>query len=98
MARPRKGNKPVVDTTVLAAALEGLELQRTRIEESIRQVRALLGQPKSPRAAAGAAEAAGPGRRKRRPLSAAARKRIAAAQKRRWANFRKAAKGAEKEG
>jgi hypothetical protein len=87
---------------LLTAALEGLELQKQRIEEQIREVRSLLG--KSPgrrgrpsgslkRASLNsssnkvAAKSAG----KRAPLSSAARKRIAAAQKRRWAEYRKSA-------
>ena len=73
------------DQSLLTAALEGLELQRRRIDEQIQEVRALLGK--------------GTGRRGRPPgsaaragrLSASARKRIAAAQKRRWAEYRKSA-------
>ena len=74
---------------ILEAALQGLELQKQRLDDQISQVRALLGRrvgrpPKSP-AAAGQAAAPGP----KRTLSEEARKRIAAAQKRRWAAFRK---------
>jgi hypothetical protein len=83
---------------LLTAALEGLELQKQRIDAQIQEVRSLLGKT--------------PGRRGRPPgsstvstnggsstkrtagrLSAAARKRIAAAQKRRWAEYRKSAGG-----
>jgi hypothetical protein len=70
---------------LLSAALEGLELQKKRIDEQIQEVRSLLGK----------------GRRGRPPssnhkgragrLSTAARRRIAAAQKRRWAEYRKSA-------
>jgi hypothetical protein len=79
--------KSVQDPALLEAALEGLEIQKHRIEEQIEQVRSLLGH--------------GAGRRgrvlnqpvaqqsKKRVLSPAARKRIAAAQKKRWAQFRK---------
>jgi hypothetical protein len=80
------------------AALEGLELQKQRIEEQIRLVRALIG-GKKPRAAAvavAAAEEAGPAAKKaarkprrKRNLSPEARKRIAEAQRKRWAAFRK---------
>lgn len=80
------------------AALEGLELQKQRIEEQIRLVRALIG-GKKPRAAAvavapteDAAPAAKKGARKprrKRNLSPEARKRIAEAQRKRWAAFRK---------
>jgi hypothetical protein len=72
-------SRNIQDTALLQAALQGLELQRQRIEEQINAVKARLGSP-------GAAKT---GRGGRRPLSAAARKRIAAAQKRRWAEYRK---------
>ena len=80
--------KALKDTSIYAAALEGLELQKQRIEEQIQQVRALLGarRVKSNPPAGPAAEK--PARKRR--LSAAARKRIAQAQKRRWAEYRKA--------
>ena len=83
----RAGNS-VQDTTLLTAALEGLELQKERIEEQIRKVRGLLGKRRTPRAAPVARAAEKPAKRR---LSAAARKRIAAAQKKRWADYRKAA-------
>lgn len=73
-------------TAFLTAALEGLELQKSRIEEQIKQVRAMLGGHSKP---AGRAVAAPEKPAKRRPLSAAARRRIARAQKRRWAVYRK---------
>jgi uncharacterized protein (DUF1800 family) len=80
------------------AALEGLELQKQRIEEQIAAVRSLLGgkKPAAPAAASvAAAPAAAPAKKKakkgarKRVLSAEARKRIAEAQKKRWAAFRK---------
>jgi hypothetical protein len=81
---PRSGDT-TKNHSLLTAALEGLELQKQRIDEQIREVRALLGKS--------------PARRGRPPrstvkraavrLSSAARKRIAAAQKRRWAAYRK---------
>jgi hypothetical protein len=82
--------RTIQNESLLVAALEGLQLQKQRIEAQIQEVRALLGK--------------GSGRRGRPPgsgakravgrLSASARKRIAAAQKRRWAEYRKsAAKG-----
>ena len=78
-------SKSLEETAFLTAALEGLELQKARIEAQIAQVRAMLGgkKTKAPAPEAAAAPA------KRRQLSPAARKRIAAAQKRRWAEFRK---------
>ena len=75
------------DALLLNAALEGLELQKQRIEEQIKEVRARLGRGAGQRGrprGSGVAQKAD-----RRPLSAAARKRIAAAQKRRWAAYRK---------
>ena len=82
------------------AALEGLELQKQRLEEQIRMVRSLVGGKKT-RAAAPASEAAetrtakaprrakskGKSQRKRN-LSPEARARIAEAQRKRWATFR----------
>lgn len=79
-----------VDHGLLEAALEGLELQRQRIEEQIREVRGRLGQ-RGPRGSAARATPAPATKRPRRKLSEQARKRIAAAQKKRWAAFRKAA-------
>ena len=85
---PRVG-KSIGDHSLLVAALEGLQLQKQRIEEQIRQVRLLLGKSagRRGRPALSANKKAGAGR-----LSAAARKRIAAAQKRRWAEYRKSAR------
>jgi len=83
------------------AALEGLELQKQRLEEQIRLVRSLVG-GKKPRAAAPAvaaedapdpaAKKAGRKQRRKRNLSPEARERIAEAQKKRWAAFRKESK------
>ena len=81
---PRQTNLPN-DNGLLQAALEGLELQRKRIEEQIQQVRSMLGTGGS--RAAAPANAARQGTK--RQLSPAARKRIAAAQKKRWAEYRK---------
>lgn len=85
MARSRTTS---LDPSLLEAALEGLELQKKRIEEQIHDVRRLLGKrgTAAKKPTAPAVPAAAP---KKRELSPAARKRIAAAQKRRWANFRK---------
>jgi len=77
--------KTIRDQSLLVAALEGLEAQRRRIDDQIQEVRVLLGK--------------GTARRGRPPgsahktgrLSVSARKRIAAAQKRRWAEYRKSA-------
>ena len=75
---------------ILEAALQGLEAQREKLDEQIAQVRALMGgrSGRSAHAGAGQANASAPGRKKR-VLTPEARKRIAAAQKKRWAAFRK---------
>ena len=78
---------------ILEAALQGLEAQRQKLDEQISEVRSLLGRRvgRPPKAGAGEAKAstASAAPRKRRGLSEEARKRIAAAQKKRWAAFRK---------
>ena len=83
-------SKSMEESAFLTAALEGLELQKARIEAQIAQVRAMLGgkKVKAPEAAAAPA--------KKRQLSPAARKRISIAQRRRWAEFRKQQAGATK--
>jgi len=82
MARPRK---TIENQSLWTAALEGLELQKRRIEEQIHELRALLGKGTGRRGRPpGSPHNSGP-----RRMSAAARKRIAAAQKRRWAEYRK---------
>jgi hypothetical protein len=88
------------DPAMLAMALVGYEIEKKKIDEKIKEIRAKLGGGKvapvrfSLRGAGAEAEVAP----KRRKLSAAARKRIAVAQKKRWAEHRKAiaqaAKGA----
>jgi hypothetical protein len=72
---------------MLAMALVGYEVEKKKIEERIKEIRARLGGSKSA-GKANAPEAGGSS--KRRKLSAAARKRISAAQKKRWAEHRKA--------
>jgi len=82
--------------THLQAALDSLERERSLIDDQIRAIRSVLGQ------AAAAVTTKGPvaevesaaaepvvRRRRRRKLSAEARARIAAAQKKRWSEFRK---------
>jgi hypothetical protein len=80
------------DPAFLAAALEGLQLQKARIEEQISAVKSLLGRGGARKAdaapaAAVALVAAAP--KRGRNMSAAARRRIALAQKKRWAEYRK---------
>jgi len=81
---------------ILEAALQGLEAQRQRLEEQISQVRGMMGQRAarpstkgSPAEASSQTASTSSRERKRRVLSPEARKRIAAAQKKRWASFRK---------
>jgi hypothetical protein len=78
---------------ILEAALQGLEAQRQKLDEQIAQVRGMMGHRsgRAPRAhtAERSNNSAASGHRKKRVLSAEARKRIAAAQKKRWAAFRK---------
>lgn len=77
----------IKDIALLTAALEGLQLQQRRLDEQIAEVRMLLGKAPGKRGRAASSGAKrGPGR-----MSDAARKRIAAAQKRRWAEYRKSA-------
>ncbi|MEN6533477.1 MAG: hypothetical protein ABFD89_07430 [Bryobacteraceae bacterium] len=77
--------KTTFDPGILSAALEGLELQRKRIELQIAEIRRALGAGSKASAVSPAAEPT----RRRRKLSAAGRKRIAEAQKKRWAAFHK---------
>lgn len=79
--------KAVSDPTLLAAALEGLLLQRQRIDDQIATVRSLLGKSAGGRTASAVAPVTAP--KVKRALSAAARRRIAEAQKKRWAEYRK---------
>ena len=78
---------------ILEAALEGLEAQRHKLDEKIAHVRSLLGgrAVKVAKAPSWAGEATGSsnGSPKKRILSPEARQRIAAAQKKRWAAYRK---------
>ena len=78
------------------ALLKGLEQEKVRIEEEIRQIRALLVRHTSAGTAAEAPVSVSVKERKprkKRELSAGARAKIAAAQKKRWAEFRKKPKG-----
>ena len=82
--------KSVDDDALLQAALEGLELQKQRIEGQIREVRSRLNKGRHSAAPADKAEVHP---RRGRRLSTEARKRIAAAQKKRWEAFRKKTTG-----
>jgi len=69
------------DTSLLQAALLGYQSRHAEILTAMADIERQLGG----RASAPPSEETG--RRKRRPLSAAARKRIAAAQRKRWAAY-----------
>ena len=87
-----RGRKASADTTTLEAALVGLELKRNEIDGLIAKIKKQLGGKSSSTLSVSSAPAAGKSQgtpRKKRVLSAEARKRIAAAQKRRWAEHRK---------
>lgn len=77
------------DPTMLAMALVGYELEKQKIEEKIRQIRARLGAGKTAGRGAAPSPANAGGPRHKRTLSAGARRRIAAAQRKRWAEHRK---------
>ena len=89
-----RGRTATQDTITLEAALIGFELKRNEIDEMITKIKKQLGGRSSSTLNLSSAPAAGAksqgAPRKRRVLSADARKRIAAAQKRRWAEHRKA--------
>ena len=76
------------DHALLEAALIGYQHQAEQLAEKIADIRHQLG-GKSPSAAPKAAAVPG----KKRAMSAAARKRIAAAQKKRWAEYHKLKEG-----
>lgn len=80
---------------MLAMALVGYEIEKKKIDDKIREIRARLGGRGGAARVSRPAAAEAP--KKRRKLSAAARKRIAAAQKKRWAEHRKA-QAAKEEG
>ena len=93
---PRHNGK-VNNAALLTAALEGLEAQKRRIEEQIGQVQGMLGHRRGRPPAAQSESHPATAVSQRRPLSSAARKRIAAAQKRRWAEYRRKLTTAGKE-
>ena len=88
MARP---TQLINEPNILAAALDGLLAQRDKIDDQIRQLRGLLGKksPGRPAKTAGVAGTSEAKPKRRRKMSAAARKRIAEAQKKRWSEYRK---------
>lgn len=82
---------PAASREILEAALQGLEAQRQKLDEQIAQVRSLLGRRvgRPPKGNGESATASSETSRGKRTLSDEARRRIAAAQKKRWAAYRK---------
>jgi hypothetical protein len=78
--------KTAEDLTTLQMALVGYEIERRKIEDKIREIQAQL-KGKTSAVSAGGAPRKSAG--VKRVLSPAARKRIASAQKRRWADYHK---------
>ena len=75
-----------IDDATLQMALIGYQAERSRIEQKMAEIRSQLGGRVNPTVAKEAAPS--------RTLSVAARARIAAAQKKRWAAFHKGKKAA----
>jgi hypothetical protein len=73
---------------IISAAIDGFEQQQLRIDIQIAELRAML--PGGSTQTAGTSEVP-TGKRKRRKMSAAGRKAIAEAQRKRWAASKKAA-------
>jgi predicted nucleic acid-binding Zn-ribbon protein len=78
--------KSAEDLATLQMALVGYQLEKTKIEEKIREIEGRLSGKK---ATAGSAAADKKASGVKRVLSPAARRRIALAQKKRWAEHRK---------
>ena len=85
-----------VDRTILEAALVGLDHQKSEIDAKVNEIRRRLRSLAPAKAPAAAAAAVKP--RKKRVLSPAARKRIADATKKRWAEYRAKKAAAAKKG
>ena len=77
--------QPKLTEDILAAALEGFEAQKTRIETKIAEIRGLLG------GTAVSSDTAKP----KRKVSASARRRMARAQKLRWKKVKQTAETAK---
>jgi len=75
---------------LLDLALKGLEAERATIDDEIAEIKSQLNQPTAIKDGAGGSAATTP--RRRKIMSAEARRKISAAMKRRYAAMRKAAK------
>jgi len=84
---PTGKRQTVTDTSLLEAALIGYEQLKRNVEEKIAGIRQQLG-------TGGATAGPAPVQTGRRPLSPAARRRIAAAQRKRWAALKGGASAA----
>jgi hypothetical protein len=92
-----KSKTQSLNPTILQAALQGLEIQRNTLDEQIEEVRALLGHRAPGRSARSTEhDSEQQPQPKRSRLSAAARKRISTAQKKRWAAVRAEQQAKEK--
>lgn len=69
----------ITEAELLQAALRGYQAERDRLDQVIADIQARIGNPRGGGAPAPV----------RRTMSAAARQRIAAAQRKRWAKFHK---------
>ena len=78
---------PKQDTELLEAALIGFQHRRDQVEQKIAELRNQIGGQPSSRSANTAA-APGASAPKKRTMSAAARRRISLAQKKRWAAYK----------
>jgi hypothetical protein len=96
---PRSKTQPL-DPMILESALGGLEIQRDKLDEQIEQVCSLLGRRallgRTGRSAESDSEQRAQPKRSR--LSDAARRRIGAAQRRRWAALKAEQRSKEKSG
>jgi len=89
---PRQA-QPKVDNTILEMAIVGYQSQIDRLSAKMGEIRTQLGEhgPGRPKADRIGTDRAGP---KKHAMSAAARARISAAQKKRWAAFHKTQRAA----
>lgn len=84
---PRGRSSP--DITTLQMALVGYQIERQKIDDKIRELESQLKGRRGLPVPDGRGPATKKGPRAKRVLSASARRRIAAAQKKRWAEHRK---------
>jgi len=77
--------QPQIDHGILSAALSGLEFEKSRLDAAIAKIKAELGQPSHGRPQQAPTDGAEKAPPKRGGMSAAGKRRIAAAQRKRWA-------------